>query len=41
MRPHFAPRPNDELSLKAEMAVAAAREALARGRAQPPPTSTR
>jgi len=29
MRPHIAPRPDDALSLQAEMAVAAAREALA------------
>ena len=29
MRPHIAPRPDDVLSLQAEMAVAAAREALA------------
>ena len=29
MRPHFAPRANDELSLMAEIAVAAAQEALA------------
>jgi beta-ketodecanoyl-[acyl-carrier-protein] synthase len=29
MRPHFAPRPDDALSLQAEMGVAAARQALA------------
>lgn len=29
MRPHFVPRSNDELSLQAEMAVAAGRQALA------------
>ena len=32
MRPHIAERPNDQISILAEIAVSAAKEALARGR---------